>query len=213
MARIDQHGNFTGVDNRPRWAATAAGTTPAPGITTSLPACASTGQVGPCVTRLNNAVGNQVTQAYVIKNTDKNRSWNIATSLSKPMSKGLSVKGAYSYGLSRGVVEPGSTAGSSFAANPIPSDPNNAPLAYSTNSPGHRVFVAASYSRQYFGFGATTVSVFWDAHTNGNTSYVFAGDANGDTANGNDLIYIPKDQNEMRFVPFTTGTGATGGDS
>ena len=182
---------FTGADNRPRWVAT-----------TAFPACLGAGQVGPCVTRLNNTAGNQVTQAYVIKNTDKNRSWNFAASLAKPMSAGLSIKGAYSYGVSRSVVEPGSTAGSSFAANPISGDPNNAPLAYSQNSPGHRVFVAASYSRQYLKFGTTTVSAFWDTHTNNNTSYIFAGDANGDTASGNDLIYIPRDTSEMNFVTF-----------
>ena len=160
-------------------------------------------QVGPCVTRLNNATGNQVTNAFVIKNTDKNRSWNVAVSLAKPMTAGFSFKGAYSYGVSRGVVEPGSTVSSTFAFNPIVMGPNNATLAYSTNSPGHRGFVSASYSRQYFGFGATTVSVFWDTHTNGNTSYVFAGDPNGDTFSGNDLIYIPRDTSEMNFVTFT----------
>ena len=55
----------------------------------------------------------------------------------------------------------------------------------SQNSPGHRVFVNASYSKQYFGLGATTVSAFWEARTNlvnfaTNASYVFAGDMNGD---------------------------------
>jgi hypothetical protein len=69
---------FTGVDNRPRWVAT-----------TAFPTCAAAGQAGPCVTRLNNAVGNQVTNAFVIKNTDKNRSWNVAASLMKPMTSGF----------------------------------------------------------------------------------------------------------------------------
>jgi len=121
------------------------------------------------------------------------------------MTAGVSFKGAYSYGVSRSVVEPGSTAGSSFAANPIAIDPNNAPLAYSLNSPGHRVFIAATYSKQYFGWGTTSISAFWDAHTNNNTSYIFAGDANGDTASGNDLIYIPRDTSEMNFVTFAAG--------
>ena len=39
---------------------------------------------------------------------------------------------------------------------------------------------------------------------NGNTSYIFAGDANGDTASGNDLIYIPRDTSEMNFVTFAS---------
>ncbi len=56
------------------------------------------------------------------------------------------------------------------------------------------------YSKQYFGFGGTTVSAFWEARTIGNASYVFSGDMNGDTASNNDLIYIHRDQSEMNFV-------------
>src|SRR5262245_2454100 len=40
-------GAYTGVDNRPRWAATAEGAAPAPGITVALPACAGAGKVWP----------------------------------------------------------------------------------------------------------------------------------------------------------------------
>jgi len=77
-------------------------------------------------------------------------------------------------------------------------------LAYGSNFPGHRVFINPSYTRQYFGFGATTVSLFWDTHINGSTSYIFSADANGDTAT-NDLIYVPRDLSEMNFRSLTTG--------
>ena len=201
-------GNYLGVDNRPRWAATPAGATPAPGITVALPACASTGQAGPCVTRLNNAVGSQITANYVIKNSNQNRSQNISGALSKAPTHGFSFKGGFNYGVSKSLVEPSSTAGSSWgSANPIVSDPNNPALAYSTNSPGKRIFLQANYSAHYFGFGATTFSVFYDGHTNGNTSYVFSGDANGDTVSSNDLIYIPRDAAEMNFKPLNLTVG------
>jgi Carboxypeptidase regulatory-like domain len=208
-------GAFTGVDNRPRWAATAAGAPLAPGITVALPTCAANGQVGPCSLRLNNAPGNQVTAAYVIKNQSQNRSWNIAASLSKAMTHGLSFSGGYSYGVSKSLVEPSSTAGSSWgSANPIVFDPNNPPLANSVNSPGNRVFFTASYTRQYFSLGATTVSMFYQASPNinnfaTNASYVFSGDANGDNAFNNDLIYIPRDISEMNFktLPPSASTG------
>jgi len=197
-------GAYTGIDNRPRWAATAAGAAPAPGISVALPACASTGQIGPCFTRLNNAPGNQITNAYVIKNQSENRSWNISGAVTKNLQNGFSFKGGFNYGVSRSLVEPSSTAGTSWGgANPIVIDPNNPALAYSVNSPGKRVFLAGNYTRQYFGFGATTLSVFYDGHTNGNTSYVFSGDANGDTVTGNDLIYIPRNTSEMNFKPLT----------
>ena len=197
-------GAYTGVDNRPRWAATTPGAALAPGITVSLPLCAATGQAGPCFTRLNNAVGNQITNAYVIKNQSQNRSWNLSGAVTKIMTRGFMFRGGFNYGESRSLVEPSSTAGTSWGlSNPIVRDPNNPDLAFSTNSPGKRVFFAATYSKSYFSWGTTSFSVFYDGHTNGSTSYVFSGDANGDTVSGNDLIYIPRDTSEMNFRTLT----------
>src|SRR6202023_1667664 len=102
---------------------------------------------------------------YVIKDSNQNYSWNIAGSLAKAVSHGFAVKGGYSYGVSKSLVEPSSTAGSSWgSANPIVTDPNNPPLGYSINSPGKRVFLQASYMHDYFGWGATTISAFYDVH-------------------------------------------------
>jgi hypothetical protein len=126
--------------------------------------------------------------------------------VTKLMTNGFSFKGGFNYGESRSLVEPSSTAGTSWGgANPIVTDPNNPALAFSANSPGKRVFLSVNYTKQYFGFGGTTFSMFYDGHTNGNTSYVFAGDANGESVSGNDLIYIPRDTSEMNFKPLTTG--------
>src|SRR5207249_10663260 len=124
---------YTAVDNRIRWTSNAA-----PGVTTVYPTCASAGQAVPCVTRINNAVGNQVTAAYVIKNTNQDRSWNISTTLTRSMRNGWQARGGYSYGVARGIGEPGSTASNSWGANQNPGDPNDPPLQYSTNAPGHR---------------------------------------------------------------------------
>ncbi|HXI28836.1 MAG TPA: carboxypeptidase regulatory-like domain-containing protein, partial [Vicinamibacterales bacterium] len=197
---------YTGVDNRPRWA-----------VLPGVPACnTALGQEnGPCVTKINNLPGKNITAAYVIKNQSENRSWNISGAVTKSMNHGFMFKGGFNYGVSRSLVEPSSTAGSSWgSANPIVFDPNNPALAISSNSPGKRIFLAGTYSHQYFGWGATTISAFYDAHPNipnpvintANASYVFSGDANGDTVIGNDLIYIPRDTSEMNFVPFTVGT-------
>jgi hypothetical protein len=183
---------YTGVDARPRWVQTA-----------TSPACAATGNVGGCFQRLNNTPGNQVTAAYVIKNQSENWSQNISGALTKNLTHGFSFKGGFNYGISKSMVEPSSTAGTSWGSgNPIVFDPNNPGLGYSANSPGKRIFLAANYTGQYFGFGATTFSVFYDGHTNGNTSYVFSADANGDNQT-NDLIYIPRDTSEMNFRPLT----------
>ena len=182
---------FNGVDQRQRWVWTSCGTATAT----------------PCVTRINNAAGNQITNAIVLTNSNAGRSWNFAGSLKKNLQAGLSVQAAYSYGESKTLIDPGSIAAGSFTGNAIFNDPNNPVLAYSASSPGHRTFINATYTKNFFGFGATSVSAFWTAFTNGNTSYVFSGDMNGDTASGNDLIYIPRDRSEMSFAAFST-TGA-----
>jgi len=182
---------FVGADNRPRWTGTSC-TAPTP---------------GPCVSRINNAAGNQITNAIVLKNQNVGRSWIAAGTVSKAVSAGFTIKGAYSYGEAKNTVDAGSIASGSWTQNPIAADPNNPGLGFSNASPGHRVFVSASYTRQYVGFGTTTVSAFWEGRTNGNTSYVFSGDLNGDTASGNDLIYIPRDVSEMSFQQFTHTNG------
>ena len=122
---------FVGVDSRPRWTGAACGTP----------------TVGPCATRLNNAAGNQITNAIVLKNQNEGRSWNARRQLLKSLNQGVIVKAAYAYGVSRNTVDPGSVAAGSFTGNAMSGDPNNPGLAYSSNSPGHRVFVTASYTK------------------------------------------------------------------
>ncbi len=158
----------------------------------------------------SNRIYSQVQNAIVLKNQDVGRSWNIAGSLEKRFSEGF-VKGAYSYGEAKNTIDPGSIAFGSWNNNQHPGDPNNPGLGFSQNSPGHRVFVAASYRREYFRVGATSVSVFWEARPNNpvganqNASYTFSGDLNGDGGTSNDLIYIPRDTAEMNFQTFAQG--------
>jgi hypothetical protein len=177
---------FVGPDYRLRWVG---------------PSCTAP-TAGPCQNRINNATGNVVARNIVMKNQNVGRSSNIDASLERPFSNGLFLKAAYNYGVAKNTIDPGSIASGSWNGNPQYNDPNNPGLGYSQNSPGHRFFLASSWRKEYFSFGATTLSLFFDAHTNGNTSYMFAGDMNGDGAS-NDLIYIAKDMSEMNFQQFT----------
>ena len=172
---------FSGVDPRPRW--------------TSF--------------RLNTTPGNFVNNAYVLKNGESGNAWNFAQSFSKNF-PGLNLRGAYSYGDSNNIVDPESTAATTFARITHFADPNNAGVQRSLWSPGHRVYALATFTREYFSFGATSISAFWEARHATNSastvlSYVFAADMNGDGAQ-NDLIYIPRDTSEMNFSPFTLGS-------
>jgi len=167
--------SFTGADKRPRWTSN----------------------------RINNTPGNQVSNATVMKNQNVGRSWNTVFSARKNMTSGM-LQAAYNYGESKNTVDPGSIAFGSWSNNAHAGDPNNPGLSYAGASPGHRFFLTGSYRKEYFGFGATSISAFWESRTIGNTSYTFAGDMNGD-GGFNDLIYIHRNQGEMNFQAFTAG--------
>ncbi len=157
----------------------------------------------------NNKINAAITGAYVIGNESVGYSWIGALSAEKAFSNGFYLKAGYSYGESFNTVDPGSTASSSWSSNATPGDPNNPGLGFSANSPGTRLFVAVSKRFEYFKFGATTVSLYYNAATLGNGSYLFSGDANGDGSSTNDLIYIPKDETEMNFKTLTVSGGPT----
>jgi outer membrane receptor protein involved in Fe transport len=171
---------FVGADDRPRWVGTN-----------------------------SNRIHVPVQNAIVLKNQNEGYSWNIAGSLEKSFSAGFFAKGAYSYGVAKNTVDPGSIAFGSWASNPHPGDPNNPGLAYAATSPGHRFFAAGSYRTEYFRFGATTLSLFWESRTLGNASYVFSGDLNGDGSSNNDLLYVPRDMSEMSFQQYTQAASGT----
>ena len=121
-------GNFAGADQRPRW---------------SVDKCPAVS--GNQFDRVNC----NVTNAVVLKNGNDGYSWNTTLSLEKPFGLGTFVKGAYSYGVAKSYVDPGSIASGSWSGNAHPGDPNNPPLAYSATSPffvrSVHVFVSSSH--------------------------------------------------------------------
>ena len=179
--------NFSGVDNRPRW------------FVANLP----TGQVA-------NRINQNVANATVLKNQNEGFSWNFSASVEKPFSGGFFGKVAYNYGEAKNTVDPGSIASGSYFGNQMSGDPNNPGLGFAGTSAGHRVLAALSYRREYFNFGGTTISLYWDGYSLGRSSYTYSGDLNGDGGTANDLIYIPRDASEMNFEQFSvTVSGVT----
>jgi hypothetical protein len=156
----------------------------------------------------SNRINSNVANATVLKNQNEGYSWNLAASLEKPFSRGLFAKVAYSFGEAKNTVNPGSIASGSYFNNAMSGDPNNPGLAFASEAAGHRVLAAISYRKEYFNFGGTTVSLFWEGYSLGRASYTYSGDLNGDGGTSNDLIYIPRDASEMNFEQFTA-SGAT----
>jgi hypothetical protein len=192
---------FEGADNRPRWTGPSCAVRVVSGVQVTD---------NPCVTRINNEVGNQVENAIVLKNQNEGYSWNMAGSLERSFATGLYTKLAYAYGVARNTVDPGSIAFGSWNNNQHSGDPNSPGVAFASTSPGHRVLGALSYTGEMVAGRKTTLTVFSQGYTIGNASYTFAGDLNGDGGTSNDLIYIHRDRSEMNFQTYCVNTGAAG---
>ncbi len=54
----------------------------------------------------------------------------------------------------------------------------------------------------------TTVSLFYNGFSGRPYSTTYDGDVNGDGQTSNDLIYVPKDRNDINIVPATASGGA-----
>ncbi len=151
----------------------------------------------------SNRINANIDNAIILKNQSVGTSYSVAASLEKTLSAGLFAKTFYSYGSSRNTVDPGSIAFGSWQTNQYTGDPNNPGVGYSSGWAGHRAVLTVSYKRQYFGFGATGITVVNELRSIGNTSYTYNGDMNGDGTNNADLIYIPRNVNEMNFQAYS----------
>jgi hypothetical protein len=152
----------------------------------------------------NPRIYSQVQNNTVLKNQNDGYSWHASAQLQRRFKTGF-LNAFFSYGEAKNTVDPGSIARGSWTGNVISGDPNNAPVTFSQYSPGKRIVVSGSKRFDWFKFGSTNVSMFWEGFQT-NTSYIFSGDLNGDGGTANDAIYIHRDQSEMNFQAFTVGT-------
>lgn len=167
----------------------------------------------------SNRINSNITSAIVLKNQDVGKSSSLSFVLEKPFSNNWFAKIGYNLNISENTIDPGSIAFGSWNNNQHSGNPNNPGLGYSAYSSGNRIFAAASYKLDYFNFGSTTISFFFEgAHalTDPNNplartaSYVFSGDLNGDGGTSNDLIYIHRNTGEMNFQQYSvTVNGVT----
>lgn len=168
----EPNANFAGLDTRPRY--------------------------------LNSAdrrIYNDLNTAIILGNTNKGHAFQFTTQLSKAFTKGLYGSLAYTYTLAQEVTaNPGSQASSVWNANPNVGTQNALELAYTAYAVPHRIMGNISYRFEYANHLATTISLFYEGAHQGNFSYVYDGDMNGDGNNSTDLMYIPKNANEINFV-------------
>ena len=153
-------------------------------------------------------VNSNVSMAAVLTNRDGAFNRSATFKLEKPVSKGLWGYVAYTTANAQDFMDAGSIASGSWQSALSVYGNNTLNLATSSNLVKNRIVGLLGYRLDYgkkYG-GATTVTLGYVGAKNNPFSYIVAGDLNGDRVSNNDLVYIPKVWDEVRFSPLTVGT-------
>jgi hypothetical protein len=144
----------------------------------------------------------------VLENTREGYQYSLTGQLQKNFNTGLYLMGAYTFSRAKDVTSnPGEIAADAFQRNPVIGNSNTPSLAFSDFGLQHRVIAAAGKRFEYAKFLATTLSFFFEAGQGGRFSYTYAGDMNRDGIFGNDLIFVPASQEQIRLVDYTDARG------
>jgi len=141
--------------------------------------------------------------AYILENSNKGDAYSATVGVARAPRKGFYGSIYYTAMYSEEVSEnPGSQASSAWLYTEHVNSPNDATLAPSAYFVPHRVVATLSYRLEYLRHLATTLSLYYNGESGGRFSYLYYSDVNNDAAY-NDLIYIPKNANQMNWAPIT----------
>ncbi|MCC6257217.1 MAG: TonB-dependent receptor [Chitinophagaceae bacterium] len=157
-------------------------------------------------TRLNSAVNRMM----VLDNTNKGMSFAVTPMIRKSFAKNWEAMLAYTYTAAFDVaIGSSDQAASGWTSNNIYGNPNKPELGYSNFSVPHRIVAYASYKIEYLkGHMATTIGLYYSGSGQQRFHYRYGGDVNSDGAT-QDIIYIPKDPSEIKFVEGYKSGGVT----
>lgn len=142
---------------------------------------------------------------YVIDNTDEGYNLTLTAQLKKRFDFGLDASVAYNYLDAKNNLKSTEIASVLWQSQPVQGDPNKPALSWSEFGNRHRIIGSANYRHVWNNITSTSIGLFAEIvegnryiYSGGNRySYIYSGDVNGDGYGGNDLIYIPKDANDI----------------
>ena len=147
------------------------------------------------------------TNVILLDNTTKGYTYSLTAQLQKVFDSGLSAMVAYTNMKAQSVNDGvNSVAISNWNNVPQVGGPNNQVLSTSNFQIQHR-FIGSLGFKVAYGKNkllGTGIAVFYSGNSGQPYSYVYNGDINGDGGLSNDLIYIPRTQNDIRLVATNT---------
>ncbi|MDR0364678.1 MAG: carboxypeptidase regulatory-like domain-containing protein [Bacteroidales bacterium] len=155
-----------------------------------------------------NKIQPNISYAMKLTNAKEGYQYSITGQLVKKFSYGVSGTAAYTYSMAKDLTaNPGSASVSMWTNNATVNGGNSSELSYSAFSVPHRIVSAITWSIESGKNLGFSISLLYQGSAQGRYSYIYNGDVNGDN-NSSDLIYIPRDQNEIVFVETDKMTAA-----
>lgn len=152
----------------------------------------------------SNQEGNQkaANNVVMLRNTNKGHSFFTTLQLQKNfydgILKGLYLNGSYTFGESKGVADGSSSVALSAWKYRATLDANAEEVSYLSGSFNGRLLISASYTANWSKYAATNFGLIYQRYRPFRYSYCYNGDANGDTQSANDLMYIPRNFEEVK---------------
>jgi hypothetical protein len=153
---------------------------------------------------------------YVLDNNGQGYDVSLTAQLRQVFQNGLSATAAYNFTEAKNNMDSTEIAFALWQFNPVEGNPNNYDAGFSQFGYRHRITGSANYRHDWSDMFSTSFGLFFEAaeggfFTAGRTSrysFTVAGDLNGDGNSGNDLIYIPRSQDEINLVDIPGGLSA-----
>ena len=151
----------------------------------------------------------------VIDNRSDGWNLNFTVQFQKAFDFGLALMGAYSYTDARNTLKSTEIADNLWRQQPVQGDHKNPMLSHSEFGQTNRILGTITYPVEWSRSLATSFGFYFNI-ADGNSfrgaggnrySFIYSGDVNLDGSTLNDLIYIPRDQSEIMFDPFTDANG------
>ena len=152
--------------------------------------------------------GTEFSHVYGLYNTSKGYTVNLSLKGEKHFDFGLDLMASYTWTRSKTVNNGSSSvAESNFRYNYTYRNPNDPELGNSAFNVPHRVQASAFYHLSYGHNKSwmTTIGLIYQAKSGSPYTIYYYGDVNGDGQNGNDLFFIPTDQ-QIDLMPFEETT-------
>lgn len=143
-------------------------------------------------------------------NTNEGYAYNFMAQLQKTFDHGFSGSIAYTFGKATSLNDGVSSQNSSQWRVPNVRGKNDVDVGISNYDLGSRIVGFVSYKIDYLKHAATTISLFYTGQSGERFSYGYADGSSkflGEDNQSLELIYVPKDQNDIRLVDLKDNNG------